>query len=116
MDSHWTVIGAYIAYLEIIKNLKPKFQKLKALKLDKKDFQVVPFDGSIEIDRYMYLTAPVKDSYICTIKNNEWIDNTVRTIYSNYSLKTGSFVDIPNFDQFVLYDNEKPYTLLVFGD
>jgi hypothetical protein len=115
-DNHWSEIGAYIAYVDLIKQLSPKFPKIHPLILEKENFIIKPYFGRHDLKDLLYLKNSIED-FSATMQNIKGWDTGLVKIDSKGNIKEiDSTQVVTTFEQCVVVNSHKPYTLLLFKD
>lgn len=115
-DSHWTFIGAYLAYVDIIKNLNTEFNEIKPLELGVDNFNKLDsgqVGGNI---RMLNITSNIDDYTIQLIKTENWENDIIKTNYKGDTLPFNYLQCITVNEQAIIYNKHKPYTLLLLKD
>ncbi len=113
--THWSLIGAYIGYLEILNQLSKKFPDLKAIELNTKSFNVINNSKGGDILSLMYLES-LDDFGTHIIKCKNWTDNLIKTNYSGDTLPINSLDQMLVNEQSIVYNPSKQKTLLLIKD
>lgn len=114
-DSHWSEIGAYISYLKIIDFLKPDFEKLEPIELNFSDFTIKPHPGW-QNKHLLQLPLDLNDFNVDIIWNDKWDTTLVKTDYEGHKLPFRYNQEIEYHEKVVVYNEDKPYTLLLLED
>ena len=115
-DSHWSEIGAYVGYIELIKHLSSKFNKILPLILTKGNFHIQEYYADHDLTNLLYLRKKIKDFYIpfdipddCE-KNLQKIDEKgIESIVPSSGI-------VSTFEHCIIVNKNKPYTVLLFKD
>jgi len=114
-DSHWTIIGAYIAYLELINNISADFDKLKPIVLNNSSFNCIKTNSICDLEKQLYLKSN-NSTKVNLTKNKDWNDNLIKTNYNGDTLAFNSMSAISNNDNVVIINKQKPYKILILRD
>lgn len=115
-DSHWSEVGAYYAYLEIIKQLKQDFPDIEPAVLKKHNFRKIFYDWNGSMTGFMNLKAIIEDSIFTIINVPGWNKNVVRTNFQGDTLDLKEYPVIAYTDQSVVVNKKKKYSVLVLRD
>jgi hypothetical protein len=115
-DSHWTEIGAYYAYLEIIKQLKPEFPDIQPIVLNKNNFKKIFYDWHGSMAGFMNLEAIIDDSIFTIVNVSNWNENVVRTNFAGDKLDVNEYPIIAYLDKSLVVNIKKKYTVLLLRD
>lgn len=115
-DSHWSEIGAYLAYDELIKQIHPKFPKLNSLHFDKNNFNIVPYYGRHDLKDMLYLNISIPDFAVCLSNFHNWDLGLMKIDETGIEKEMASTQNVSTFEHCVIINPNKPYTLLLFKD
>lgn len=114
-DSHWSEIGAYIAYLELMKEVQSQYKAVKPINLSEVNFKIEPF-GGWDQDKMLNAKTEANDFIVKILSNQEWENNLIKTNYNGDTLSIDSMQPIRYNEQSIVYNDSKPYTVLVLKD
>lgn len=114
-DSHWSEIGAYIGYVNIINHLKTDFDDLAPLELIRDNFDVKPHPGG-QNKFILNLLVDMNDYNVTIIKPDKWNNQIVKTNYEGDTLPSSPFDYVYYHEKVIIHNSKKKYTLLVFED
>lgn len=115
-DTHWTSVGAYFAYLDIIKEMQVEFKDIKPVKLGKENFKTIPDARIGDIKGHLQITGPEEAFRIEILKTKDWNDSLRKTDFAGNPLPYNSLDELFFAEQSVVYNDQKPYTVLFFED
>jgi len=115
-DSHWSVIGAYIAYLKIMQQLMPDFKKLNVLELINGDFNIEPSNSNAGLKHQLHIKTHMKDFSVRIEKNKEWTNDLIKINFSGDTLPYNYLQNIRVREQCIIVNKHKPYTVLLLKD
>lgn len=115
-DSHWSEIGAYVAYIELIKYLSARFNKIRPIILTKENFHIQEYYADHDLTNLLYLRKKIKDFYIpfdmpddCKQSLQKIDDKGIESTVPSSSI-------VSTFEHCIIINKNKPYTLLLFKD
>ncbi len=113
--THWSSIGAYIGYLEIINQISGDFPDVKAIKLDAENFNIINHSKGSDIPPLMYLES-LDDFETQIIKCHDWTENLIKTNYEGDTLPINSLDQMLVNEQSIVYNPLKKKSLLIIKD
>ena len=115
-DTHWTTVGAYLAYQEIIKNIQIDFEDIKPIELQQANFKTIPELVMGDLKSHLQILFPREGFKVEILKNEEWNDDLIKTDIDGNVLDFNSLDKIKFQEKAIVYNAEKPYTVLFFED
>lgn len=115
-DSHWSYIGAYVAYIDMINTLNIEFKEIKPIKLEKDNFNIVDFKQGGGNVHMLNISSNVDDFNIQLVKTDNWDKDIIKTSFDGDTLPFNYLQFITVNEQAIVYNNHKPYTLLLLKD
>lgn len=114
-DSHWSEIGAYVAYRELIDDLKSDFTELRPVLLEKSDFIVQPHPGG-QNRHILRISQEIDDFSVRIVDSDKWKKNVIKTNFEGDTLPFHCLQYINYHEKAIVYNPESPYTMLLFED
>jgi alginate O-acetyltransferase complex protein AlgJ len=115
-DTHWNVIGSYLGYREMIKQFLPKFRDLNILDINPSDFSSVPSKQGGDLAYILNVAGTVDDPVISFKTSDKWSKKLIKLNFAGDTLPVDYLQYIGAFEQCVIINPDKPYTLLLLKD
>jgi alginate O-acetyltransferase complex protein AlgJ len=115
-DTHWNVIGSYLGYCDIVRRLQLKLSDLKVLNIEQRDFSSVPSKQGGDLACMLNVAGAVDDPVISFKTNNQWSENLIKMNFDGDTLPVTFLQHIGAFEQCVIINPDRPYTLLLLKD
>lgn len=115
-DTHWNVIGSYLGYCYIVRSLQLRLKDLAPLIINAEDFGCVPSKQGGDLAFMLNVAGNVDDPVISYKTDSKWSEKLIKMSFAGDTLPYTFLQPIGAFEQCVIINPDRPYTLLLLKD